>query len=103
MAKIIRGTTPTITYNFNTIRVANITSAYLTIKQSGRTVLEKTLSDAIIGDKSLSWTLTQAETLAFTEKDVSIMVNWLLNEGTRGATKKTSIGIEPNYKEVVIS
>ena len=32
MASIIRGTTPTLQYTFNDVTVANITSAYLTIK-----------------------------------------------------------------------
>ena len=99
MASIIRGTTPTLKYTFNTVDVEDITTAYLSIK--GATTLEKTLSEAIVGENYLAWTLTQAETLAFGNR-ISVMVNWLLDDGTRGASKKKQIIIESNYKDVVI-
>lgn len=98
--KIIRGTTPTIKYEFNDIEVTDITSAYLTIKADED--IEKDLTTATVGDNYLSWTLTQAETLAFGDK-ISCMINWLLSDGTRGASDKETILIESNYKEDEIS
>ena len=38
-------------------------TAILTIKSQSEIILEKTLADATIGEDSLSWTLTQQETL----------------------------------------
>ena len=98
---IINGTTPTIQYTFNDVNVANITEAYLTIKQNGAVTLEKDLETAVVGEKSLSWTLTQQETLAMQGK-VSMMLNWLLTDGTRGASDKTAVLIDTNYKDEVI-
>ena len=98
---IINGTTPTIQYNFSDVNVANITEAYLSIKQNGAVTLEKDLESATIGQKSLSWTLTQQETLAMQGK-VSMMLNWLLQDGTRGASEKTTVLIDTNYKDEVI-
>lgn len=99
MSNIIRGTTPTLQYKFKEINVADITSAYLTIKS--KTTIEKDLSSAVVGDKTISWTLSQTETLSFGDS-VSCMINWLLADGTRGASVKTEIMVKENYKEVEI-
>ena len=58
MTKIIIGTTPTITYKFKVVDVADITVAILTIKERGVNIIELNLSDATVGEDSLSWTLT---------------------------------------------
>ena len=102
MNSIIRGTTPTIQYTFKSVNVANITTAYLTIKMSGATLIEKDITSATVGQKSLSWMLSQAETLSMTASEVIIQLNWKLNDGTRGASLKTRMTISDNVKEVVI-
>lgn len=102
MAQIIRGTTPTIQYTFNSVTVANITHAYLTIKQGGVLLAQRDLTTATVGAKTISWTLTQAETLAPHNGQVSIMINWLLPDGTRGASAKTMVIIDGNHIEEVI-
>lgn len=99
MATIIRGTTPTLKYVFKTVNVANITTAYLTIK--GKTQIEKTLSDATVGTDFISWKLSQAETLSFGD-NISVMINWKTDDGTRGASKKTIALVDKNFKEVEI-
>lgn len=103
MASIIRGTTPTLQYTFNDVTVANITSAYLTIKVDGTAEhdIEKDLTSATVAQKSISWTLTQAETLSF-GTSISVMINWKLQDGTRGASEKTTILVDANYKETEI-
>ena len=63
MIQIIIGTTPTITYTFHVVSPADLTKAILTIKNAGNVILEKTLADAVVGENSLSWTLTQQEQL----------------------------------------
>ena len=102
MANIIRATTPTFKYKFKSVTVANITKAYLTIKQEGETIIEKTLEDATVGTDFLSWTFTQAETLQMSTSKIRVMLNWKLADGTRGASKKTTLAIDCNFKEEVI-
>ena len=103
MAEIIQATTPTIVYKFSTVRVSDISVAFLTIKQDGVTKLERDLTTATVGDASLSWTLTQEETLSFAENEtINMMLNWKLADGTRGASRKGSFNIGDNYKDEVI-
>ena len=101
MARIIRGTTPTITYTFNTVDVSKITDAFMTIKRNGTVTIEKDLDDATVGEKDLSWTLTQSETLSVSG-DACIMLNWKTNDGTRGASAETVVRFIPNHIEEVI-
>ena len=103
MIKIIRGTTPTITYTFKTITTSEITAAYLTVKQRDAVVIEKDIDTAVIGQKDISWTLTQAETLQFASyTDAGIMINWKLVDGTRGASKEKRITPADNHLTEVI-
>lgn len=101
--RIIQGTTPTITYTFSVVQPSELTKAYLSIRQDGEILIEKSLEEATIGAKSLSWDLTQEETLSMkTSTAVYMMVNWLTATGVRGASEKTSYPVESNYKGVVI-
>ena len=59
-----RGTTPTHTFTTD-IELSEARALYITYQQNGVTVLEKTLADVTFGTKSVSVTLTQAETLLF--------------------------------------
>ena len=102
MANIIRATTPTIKYRFRIVKVTDITTAYLTIKQNGNTIIEKTLADADVGEDSLSWTFTQSETLQMATGKITAMLNWKTVDGTRGASHKSTVAIECNFKEEVI-
>ena len=101
MASIIRGTTPTLIYKFKIVDVAEIIKAYLTIKQ-GSILIEKSLNDAVPGTDTLSWTLTQEETLSIGTRQASIMLNWVTSDGTRGASGKSVLYIEDNHIEEVI-
>lgn len=102
MDRIIIGTTPTITYKFKVVSVVDITKAILTIKERGVTIIEKTLAEASIGEDTLSWTLTQQETLNIGVRSASIMLNWLTTDGTRGASKEESItGVNNHIREVM--
>jgi hypothetical protein len=102
MNNIIIGTTPTITYTFKTVSPADMTKAILTIKCMGQIILEKTLADATVGEDSLSWTLTQQETLALGTRSCKMMLNWLTYAGTRGASAETAIIGVTNHKREVI-
>lgn len=102
MSNVIRATTPTITYKFKVVDVEDITTAFLTIKQNGTTIIEKDLDDAVVGEDTLSWTFTQAETLQMAQGKISCMINWLTEDGTRGASNKSVLIIDSNYKDEVI-
>ena len=103
MAQIIRGTTPTIEFTFSQIDVSNLMAAIMTIKQSGEIVIEKDLSDAEVGEASVAWELTQAECLELVAGNCRIMLNWLLNDETRGASNEYSVDIVPNHIAEVIT
>lgn len=91
MITIIIGTTPTIIYTFSVVDVADIVTARLTIKQAGTIIIEKDLDDAVIGENSLSWTLTQTETLRIGTRTARMMCNCLTSDGTRTASEETTI------------
>lgn len=102
MTQIIIGTTPTITYKFKIVSPAELEKAILTIKCNGQIILEKTLADAVVGENSLSWTLTQQETLNIGTRSCKMMLNWLTHSGKRGASEETTIaGIQNHVKEVI--
>lgn len=102
MTKIIIGTTPTITYKFKVVDVSEITVAILTIKERGVNIIELNLSDATIGEDSLSWTLTQEETLLIGTRTATMMLNWKTEDGTRGASEEVFITGAPNHIREVI-
>lgn len=102
MASIIRGTTPTIEYKFDCVSVNDIVTAYLTIKQRGEVVIQKDLSQAIIGENSLSYRLSQEETLSLALGKIDMMHNFVLNDGTRGASEEIEVAIIRNHKNEVI-
>ncbi len=102
MSRVIIGTTPTITYKFNKVVVSDIAVAILTIKANNSILVEKHLEDATVGEKSLSWTLTQSETLSFDTSILKMMINWKLNDGTRGASAETKVvGVDNHKREVI--
>lgn len=109
MNEIIRGTTPTITVTFPTVDVSTITAAFLTIK-SGRpphidkeAVVTKPLADATVGDNTISWTLTQTDTLALTaEEYVTVLCDWKVTDGTRGRSQAAVFSVsEAGVNEVI--
>lgn len=102
MATIIRGTTPTIKYTFQTVDPEEIAVAYLTAKQDGKTKIEKPLSAAIVETDNISWTLTQEETLSLKPAMAYFMCNWKKADGTRGASAEMGVLISCNQKNEVI-
>lgn len=102
MTEIIIGTTPTITYKFKIVSPSDFRACILTIKCNGQILIEKTLSDAEIGTDSVSWTLTQAETLSLGTRVAKMMCNWVTADGTRGASAETVIMGVTNHKSEVI-
>lgn len=102
MANIIIGTTPTITYKFKIVSSAEIRIAILTIISARTVLIEKTLDDAIIGEDTLSWALSQEDTLALGTKTAKMMLNWVTADGKRGASEETTIKGTTNHIPEVI-
>lgn len=102
MVKIIKGTTPTIEYAFHIVAVNQISVAVLTVKQGGTIVIEKDKESATVGAETLSWKITQAESLALAVGKGTIMCNWKLLDGTRGASDEDQVLIVDNHKNEVI-
>ena len=102
---ITRGTTPSIKYKFNVVDVSDIAVAYMTIKQ-GTVMIEKDLSDANVDteENSLTWTLTQDETLLiqYSSLSVSVQCRYRLADGTAGASRITSVPADAILKEGAI-
>lgn len=98
---IIRGTTPTIVYTFDVVHVSDISKAVLTIKRNGEIKVERDLTTATVGVDKLSWTLTQAETLSV-DGNAAVMINWVTQDGTRGASAETPVHFTANHKDEVI-
>lgn len=102
MVFITIGTTPTITYKYKTVSPSDFRACILTIKCNGQILIEKTLSDAEISTDSVSWTLTQAETLSLGTRVAKMMCNWVTADGTRGASEITTIRGDTNHIPEVI-
>ena len=102
MIKIVIGTTPTIIYTFSKIDPSDLVVADLTIEVRKKIVLEKSLSDAVIGEDTLSWTLTQEESLALGLTPGTIMLNWVTSGGTRGVGVLESVRGLDNHKREVL-
>lgn len=96
MAEIINGTTPTITYKFTHVDVSEITKAILTIKKGKNIAIEKTLTEATVGENTISWRMTQAQTLSVLGS-AEVMINWVTSGGVRGASNKTLIIFTGNH------
>ena len=102
MVFIIIGTTPTITYTFKTVSPSDFRMCILTIKCNGQILIEKTLVDAEIGTDTVSWTLSQSETLSLGTRVAKMMCNWVTQDGTRGASEITTIRGDTNHIAEVI-
>ena len=101
--EIIRGTTPTIIFTFNLIDVTDITVAYLIFTQNNTEVLEKSISDAVVEDEKLCFTLSQEDTLSLSASSkASFSLDWKLANGTRGRSNIYETNIGNSGKDEVI-
>lgn len=103
MISIIIGTTPTIKYNFKIISPSDLSRAVLTIKDRTAEKLRRDLTTATVGTNYIEWVLTQEETLSLgTGNNMTMMLNWLTNDGTRGASAEEQVvGVHNHIREVL--
>lgn len=99
---LIRATTPTVVISFSDISVANIQHAYLCIKQQDVAVIQRDISTAVVGSSSLSWKLTQAETLLLSAGYAQIYCDWILLDGTRGRSEIVTEKVESSGMNEVL-
>ena len=91
---MIRGTTPTITYNFP-FAVSSIDKIRIYFLQGKDTIITKGEDDCTMSDQSVSVTLTEEETYMFNaKKRVETKSRFLLSNGTVGGTKGKYIDVE---------
>lgn len=106
MNALIRYTTPTITFKFDSVDPSDITDAYLSIKNVTNlsvSLITKPLSSASVGEDTLSWTLTQTETGSLPAGDaMNIYCDWKLSNGTRGRSVVVTCLVYETGKEEVI-
>ena len=91
---MIRGTTPTVTYNFP-FAVSSIVKFRMYFLQGNDTILTKSESDCTFDGQTVSVTLTQNETYQFSaKKRLETKARYLLSNGKVGGTKGKFIDIE---------
>ena len=99
---IVIGTTPTFEYTFKTVSPSDLATAIFTVKTMGRIVIRKTFADAEVGEDSLSFTLSQEETLSIGTHTATVMLNWVTASGLRGIGKTiTIVGGDNHIREVI--
>lgn len=100
---IFRGTTPTLYFKFDTVHPADFESAFLVIKQHEGTIIEKDIQSAKIAEDTISWILTQEETLLLEcDKRSQIFCDWKTNSGLRGTSEPAFAKISDSGKDEVI-
>lgn len=91
---MIRGTTPTITYNFP-FSVSTIEKFRMYFIQGNETILTKDEDDCTFSGQNVSVTLTQNETYLFSaKKRVETKSRFLLSDGSVGGTKGKFFDVE---------
>ena len=96
---MIRGTTPTLKFNLP-FNADFISVCYITLSQSGRTVIEKTIDDCTLAGNIIECKLTQKETLYLSDtKDVEIQLRCKTAEGEPLASKIFKCSVERILKE----
>lgn len=102
MAGIRRGTTPLNTFEVD-VDLTGAEVIYITYKQNGQTVIEKTKDDCTITATQIEVELTQEETLAFIlGKTVEVQIRARYSSGNAIASNIIKVTAEEILKEGVI-
>ena len=78
---MIRGTTPLNIFNVD-VDLTTAEVIYITYKQNNNVVIEKSIGDIAVTDKTLTVRLTQDETLQLAEREVEIQIRARFPNGT---------------------
>lgn len=97
-----RGTTPTHTFTLP-LDASGIKTAQVTYAQAGRVVLTKQTPDIAVEENSVSYKLTQEETLLFNASErVELQIRLLTMGGDALASSIISIGVERILNDEVL-
>lgn len=98
---ITRGATITNTFTVS-VDLTTAVAMYITYRQSNQTVLEKSIEDCTITDKSITVDLTQEDTLKFKQGDVAIQIRARLFDGAALVSEVIQTTASKLLKEGVI-
>lgn len=99
---ICQATTPTLTFNLP-ISTSLLVVAYVTLKQGGKTIVEKDISDCVLNDKVLSTKLTQDDTLLLeTKSDAEIQIRVRTTDNSAFASQVFTVPVARILKGGVI-
>lgn len=100
---VARGTTPTyiLTFTEESLDLTEANNVYVTFRK-GAKVLTKTGNDIDVYPKRVEIYLNQKETLAFSQGEVKVQVNWTLAQGRRAASAVKTIDLSEQLLEKVI-
>ncbi|MDR0671879.1 MAG: hypothetical protein LBF64_06155 [Oscillospiraceae bacterium] len=96
-----RGTTPAHVFKTKLdLTPENVEKLFITYAQNGSVRVEKTLADAVLAEKSVAVSLTQADTLRFDpDTIVSIQIRVLFADGTAIASNVLRVPVEIVLKD----
>ena len=87
MAKTIRGTTPTVSFNLP-FSVSTINNCEVYFAQNDNLLFTKTMSDCTMSGTTLNVRLTQADTLLFDEEEkMQVQIRFVFMNGDVDATE----------------
>lgn len=100
---VARGTTPTyiLTFTEQSLDLTEANHVYVTFRK-GAKILTKTGTDIEVYPKRVEIYLNQKETLAFSQGEVKVQVNWTLAQGRRAASVVKTIDLSEQLLEKVI-
>ena len=102
MAEIARWTTPAITYKPYAVEAGSISEIIMVIKQAGKTIIRKSIDDAIADEDGFTWALTQEDTAALNNGiSAKIKFDFTSNE-KRYTTRDFTYCVEDSAVEEVI-
>ena len=108
MEVIRRGTTPTVTITTRkksesfAIGDLDLTELWITYSQDNTEVLTKTLSDVTVAGDTITYSLTQAETLSLHEGLCQVQLRFLDSDGKAGGSGKRNVWVASVSKGGVI-
>ena len=101
---LCRGTTPTHSFTLpDELKNVELSALYITYRQGGKTVLEKTMEEASVEGGIITVRLTQDDTLAFqTEGEVQIQIRLRTAAGDALASEIIGVHVGRVLKDGVI-
>lgn len=97
-------TTPTLVLTFQdeNLDLTQASQIIVTLESKTKKQIEKTGQDLTVEAKSISVDLSQQESSALAVGEVKVMVNWILPNGKRAASKQNIVDISENLHRKVM-